>query len=503
MRPTRAGARRSVAPVLTARGSRAEIIDRLIKENDSLKKGGAVPGSPRGGTSPRAAVSPRAQATPEKPPTAISPRKKPAPLSASSAASNPPSARAQSGNAIQSLVSQQEQTLSHVVGRVEQFRRAEQELLKEKEGLRQQVSDLSSQVGTEEAKRVEAQQKALAVQKELADKTVSFDSARAEWDATKTALTEKHNAVLQKYAQKKKDLQTATAEASQHRQRADEATAKLATLERGVKVLEGQKDEEDQKYKSLVAELEQRQLTLDAATARTAALEKEFQERLAAQRQEAGQKEVGQLRRIGEAERALATAQEEQRRLATALATAEQELAKLKAQPPVTDETQLKMLRRIDRENKKHNAAVVNKTMQVLGHIIERTSGGSSPLAEPRLRDTQRASAAADRTSRSRRHGHGQSRRHRSAPGNGHRREAEAEPRSAWEGGLAVAAAGPSGGLVEGSGGLTHADILQRVCAQLDLASPKELIPFSIRISNLLAFGTPQAPCRGSSSLFG
>ena len=66
----------------------------------------------------------------------------------------------------------------------------------------------------------------------------------------------KHNAVLQKYAQKKKDLQTATAEASQHRQRADEATAKLATLERGVKVLEGQKDEEDQKYKSLVAELE-------------------------------------------------------------------------------------------------------------------------------------------------------------------------------------------------------------------------------------------------------
>ena len=91
----------------------------------------------------------------------------------------------------------------------------------------------------------------------------------------------------------------------------------------------------------------------------------------------------------------------------------------------------------------------------------------------------------------------------RSAPGNGHRREAEAEPRSAWEGGLAVAAAGPSSGLVEGSGGLTHADILQRVCAQLDLASPKELIPFSIRISNLLAFGTPQAPCRDSGSLLG
>ena len=35
---------------------------------------------------------------------------------------------------------------------------------------------------------------------------------------------------------------------------------------------------------------------------------------------------------------------------------------------------------------------------------------------------------------------------------------------------------------------LTHADILNRVCAQLDL-SPKELIPFSIRVSNLLAFG--------------
>ncbi len=36
---------------------------------------------------------------------------------------------------------------------------------------------------------------------------------------------------------------------------------------------------------------------------------------------------------------------------------------------------------------------------------------------------------------------------------------------------------------------LTHADILNRVCAQLDLGHPKELIPFSIRVSNLLAFG--------------
>jgi hypothetical protein len=36
---------------------------------------------------------------------------------------------------------------------------------------------------------------------------------------------------------------------------------------------------------------------------------------------------------------------------------------------------------------------------------------------------------------------------------------------------------------------LTHVDILNRVCAQLDLSHPKELIPFSIRVSNLLAFG--------------
>ena len=44
-------------------------------------------------------------------------------------------------------------------------------------------------------------------------------------------------------------------------------------------------------------------------------------------------------------------------------------------------------------------------------------------------------------------------------------------------------------GNMDATRGLTHRDILDRVCAQLDLASPMELIPFSIRVSKLLAFG--------------
>ena len=46
-----------------------------------------------------------------------------------------------------------------------------------------------------------------------------------------------------------------------------------------------------------------------------------------------------------------------------------------------SNEAQLRMLQRIDRENKAYNATVVQKTVEVLGSIIERTGSTTSPLA--------------------------------------------------------------------------------------------------------------------------
>ncbi len=46
-----------------------------------------------------------------------------------------------------------------------------------------------------------------------------------------------------------------------------------------------------------------------------------------------------------------------------------------------SSEAQVRMLQRIDRENKAYNASVVQKTVEVLGSIIERTGSFTSPLA--------------------------------------------------------------------------------------------------------------------------
>ena len=52
-----------------------------------------------------------------------------------------------------------------------------------------------------------------------------------------------------------------------------------------------------------------------------------------------------------------------------------------KAAGGASSEAQLQMLQRIDRENKAYNASVVQKTVEVLGSIIERTGSLTSPLA--------------------------------------------------------------------------------------------------------------------------
>lgn len=374
---------------------RAEIIDKLIQENDSLKKS----------TRPSPAQSPRARAA-QSPRTAAA---KPTP--------EQPSGRSAT---VKSLVSQQEATLSHVVDRVEAFRRAEQELLKEKTTLVDQVQSLSEQVGADEARIVEAQQQTKAAQTELANKAAEFAAAQAEWDDTQRAVTEKHGSVLQKYAQKKQALHAANEEAAKHAARADELAAKLAGLERSVKVLEGQKEEDAQKYKDLVVEVEQRQRTLDVHATRGLSKDKEWQSRHETLRKEAEQREAMLLRKQGELQKALEVRtlflqayfqqfayslytfciaddkrvggqaeQHEHQRLSTVLSQAEAEVNRLRAEcnklseaaGGASSEAQLRMLQRMDRENKAYNASVVQKTVEVLGHIIERTGSITSPLA--------------------------------------------------------------------------------------------------------------------------
>ena len=139
---------------------------------------------------------------------------------------------------------------------------------------------------------MEATEKATAAQKQLATKEGEFIALQAEWEDTQRALTEKHGTVLQKHAQKKQALHAANEEAAKHAVRADELGARLAGLERTVKVLEGQKEEDAQKYKELVAEVEQRQRTLDAHSTRGLSKDKEWQSQQETLRKEAEQREA-------------------------------------------------------------------------------------------------------------------------------------------------------------------------------------------------------------------
>ena len=370
-------------------------------------------------------------------------------------------------------------------------------MLKEKAELAEQIANLSEQVGADEAKLLEATEKATAAQKQLATKEGEFIALQAEWEDTQRALTEKHGTVLQKHAQKKQALHAANEEAAKHAVRADELGARLAGLERTVKVLEGQKEEDAQKYKELVAEVEQRQRTLDAHSTRGLSKDKEWQSQQETLRKEAEQREATLLRKQGELQSALSEAEAELKRLREAAGGA-------------SSDAQLRMLQRMDRENKAYNASVVQKTVEVLGSIIERTSSTASPWAV--------LPAATDGAYRAGAHFEALSRAHASrycsslcaaiSPALLHAAARSRSPsaispgwRAARTGTVRRRSSGPlqwnAAGL-EGSGArheeldatqLTHADILNRVCAQLDLSHPKELIPFSIRVSNLLAFG--------------
>ena len=274
--------------------------------------------------------------------------------------------------AVQSLVSQQEATLNHVVGRVEQFRRAEQELLKEKTALVEQVETLSHQVGVNEARIAESIQQATTAQAELATKSAEMRGMQEQWDETQKALTEKHGLVLQKYAQKKQAVHAANDETAKQASRADGIAAKMAGFEKTVKVLTGQKEEDEAKHTQLVRELEQVQRTLDAHAEQGLSKDKEWQTRHEDHRKQAGEKEVALMRKQAEMEKALAAHAEEKKNLQTALSRAETELGRLRDAKPsagaesgASEEVHLRMMRRLDRENKKYNAAVVEKTMQV------------------------------------------------------------------------------------------------------------------------------------------
>jgi hypothetical protein len=265
--------------------------------------------------------------------------------------------------------------------------------------------------------------------------------------------------------------------------------------------------------------------------------------------------------------------QHEQQRLSAALSRAEAELERLReeiAKQPAqsagaaassssSDAAQMRMLQRLDRENKKYNASVVQKTMEVLGNIIERTGSATSPMAvlppppggqrtgtlsahaqisqregnkttrlEPRswraiqpvherqtymnegkqlllLIDNQsllscpvlscpalpclhtdaRSPTGGRRTERS----GAVSRRHHSPRRSGMPASLPQQVASGQEVGSLGANASAAATDLDATTQLTHADILNRVCAQLDLSNPKELIPFSIRVSNLLTFG--------------
>ena len=74
------------------------------------------------------------------------------------------------------------------------------------------------------------------------------------------------------------------------------------------------------------------------------------------------------MRKQGELQRALSEAEAELKRLREAVGGA-------------SSDAQLRMLQRMDRENKAYNASVVQKTVEVLGSIIERTSSTASPWA--------------------------------------------------------------------------------------------------------------------------
>lgn len=107
--------------------------------------------------------------------------------------------------------------------------------------------------------------------------------------------------------------------------------------------------------------------------------------------------------------------QQEHQRLSTALSQAEAEVIRLRAEckkqseaaEGASNDTQLQELQRLARENTAYNASMVQKTVEVLGSIIERTGSTTSPLAVlPEHPDeayrtgagTSRASAAAHLT---------------------------------------------------------------------------------------------------------
>ena len=198
--------------------------------------------------------------------------------------------------------------------------------------------------------------------------------------------------------------------------------------------------------------------------------------------------------------------------------------AALAAQKPSDDknvtEAQLRLMRRLEREHRESHAAVVQHTMAALGHIIERTTpaagkhqvgaggalpspwsqyGVSPPTAHMVSFDRNNAPAlpAPARSSRRQRRATrspGATRSRSPQPGSEPtvvsnmilRQEQERRQR------LLPASSSDQAYLWHrelDALRMSHTDILQRVCATLDLAEPKELIPFSIRVSHLLASG--------------
>ena len=123
------------------------------------------------------------------------------------------------------------------------------------------------------------------------------------------------------------------------------------------------------------------------------------------------------------------------------------------------------MVRRLDHSQQQRHAAVVARTMETLGSIIEKTTNISSAAADPPLSSSRGSGQPAEL----RRRGEGRARR--------------------GEGELLASRAGANGAqwhsVASGGNGfseLSDREIVGQLCAHLDLPNRSDLLPFGIRV---------------------
>ena len=400
-----------------------EIIDRLIAENNSLKTVAHGSAGHKEDMHMQHQSAANASSQPAKLPT----------------------------NTIQAMITQQEAALTHVVERVGLFRKAERELLAENEQLRGQLAEA-------EARSVENAEAIRALQRDLADKTSSMESAQADWENTLQTMTAKHSAVLEKYAQKKAGNGSLQAEVRRLTDAVAASEGRASSLQEQLTDLQGKQEKDRQKYVQIVRQLEQKQATHDIYAERAAVLEREngaHQEREASLRAQ-----------LDQAAKELASVRDD---CAAQLAVAAQRADDL-------------VDRRYWQRERDGRKAVIAKTMATLSHIIDDAESGAStsrghlPPPFEYFNEDLQGNDYARVDEMSTRDGKLHRAEHRGRVPGPPSRLLGARDTVHWQHEVNALR-------------LSHTDILRRVCATLDLSEPKELIPFSIRISKLLACG--------------